>query len=1234
MPSEWDVVETNSSSSESGWEVADQKAPQKSWLQRISSWVVPEVKPIPSLKSEPYGETQERIANTEGIAAKKAGEVAIEYSPITGIPEIGSGIKGVISPGKGTNRRQAGRKIISGIGKTLAPLAVPAALAAPVATAAGIAGGMVVQQGTERGLRAVGVDKDTAGLVGDVAGFIPPGAAARRVMSAIRKPTAPPVPVPTPAPAATPPIPTPSPLTDDALKTLVAIEKDPRKLGLLRATAIGRDLDIPAPKPIEPYVPLADKPDYYGMFDQAERALQKRQRKAAAAKPEVPATGIPEGVARATDARDRLAKEMAGKPFKELNNPERLVIDDLIREGAGQSTAPAVPMPAPMKPLRGGRTRRNSERGAIAVSREEAEAALRNAKDFTVRSAINAADNQDQESGLLKRLVSDERGSLTIPIADIKAGAQKLRTQLTDEFAPVRDLTKPANLPVADDPYVGMRLYAGHAGKIDNRLKSLQGILKPANAEGLLEPIRKYAVYERHEELGARIPGYKLPNGQTLADIQAEKTALEASLGPQSLAKVKSYVDGIRQYSDRLLTEAKDAGIISDKSYNSIKASNQKYVPLQRLEYVADQLDKVPHGSKVFSVGKQDVVQRIQGSDKEILDPLQALIRNTYKTVGLIERNKVAEQMANLANRPEFQGVISPLGRKTTLRPGNEKFAVLRNGVKQEFEAPLNVVEAMKGLNRKEADLVTKMASVSSGALRAGATSLNLPFLASNVIRDYQTAQLVSKVGFSPLDWAKGFAAAVKRGKEFEGFMESGGSFSGFFERNQSLPTSVRALSESAGAKVLKTVAQPWELLRLAAETTELAPRIGVYMRSKSKGLSQAEAGFNARNATVDFAKVGTSMRVLNQWVPFLNARLQGTINTLGTVKDRPGHAALTLSAMVGLPVLSTWSWNRQFGDVTADMAPFEKESNFVVIYGNEKDESGNYKQAIKIPKGDVGRIFGNPLENFLAYIEGKDPKAADQLAMQVMSDISPVSFEKEGKFSGSAIMSSGLPPTVKAGVEGVTNKNLYTEREIVPKQLQDASPAEQYKADTPSWLVKLGEFTNISPLKWQNAIGTQFGGLGRQLADPGKALGAIQGRFVGARGGEQQQKEWDVLAESKREAADVRVRDERSAKQLHDRLTKLAPEERRRLIESGISDKSITPEILEKLGAILEKTESTALDRNLKSSSAESRARYMLKRLNASNPDQRRSLFEQWQQQDLITPKVIEALEAQLSAQ
>ena len=1009
--------------------------PKKGWVERLGSYL-----------PDSYGTTQEKIAQSERTAAETLGE----YTPATGIPEMARGVKELHQAtvlGKEDPKRavKAARQTIGGFGKTVAPLAVPALIAAPVTALAGMAGGMGLQEGATRGLKALGVDEDTAGLVGDVAGFIPPGGAASRIAGKFRKPS--------------------------------------------------------APKPV------------------AAIATEK----------------------------------------------------------------PSIPVPKEEPAARTG-----SERGSFPITAED--------------------------------------------VASVRAKGLKARTQLTDEYAPLKDLEKGKGVSIEDSPYVGARNYAGHAGLIDNRLHELRdSVLRPSKKEGLQDAMRKYAVYERHEELAARIPDYKLPGGQTIADIAVEKAALEAQLGP-NLPRVQQLSENLRKHSDGLLTEARDAGLISAADFQDIKAANQKYVPLQRLEYVADKLDEVPHSSNAFSVASQDVVKRIQGSEKEILDPLQAVVRNTYKIVGLAERNKVARKMADLANRPEFAGVVEPLVPGRAPGTGQGKFSVLVDGQKQEFVGPKVVVDSLKGLNRQDADLITQMASISSRTLRAGATSLNVPFLASNIIRDYQTATLVSKVGFTPLDWAKGFAAAIRRGPEFREFMGSGGSFSGYFERNQSLPTSVKSLSESKGVKVLKTVVKPWELLRVAAETTELAPRIGVHMRSRAKGLSQTEAGFNARNATVDFAKAGTATRVANLWIPFLNARLQGTINTLSTVKDRPGHAALVLSTMVGAPILATHAWNKQFQDVVDDIAPYEKEGNFVIVFGREKDKDGNYKQVVKIPKGDVGRIFGNPLQHFLAWGEGKGGKTTGQLATQVASDISPISFEKEGKLSSGAVLGGTLPPTAKAMAEGFFNKNFYTERDIVPKDMQDASPPEQYRSDTPSVFVKLGELTGTSPMKWMNAVGTQFGGFGRQLAEPGKALGAMGKRFAGARGGEQEQREWGSLGEAKRSAADERVKTKRAAEKLYNEVMPLAPEKRQELLMKKIGDNSATPEVLEAFEGLLEKKSSPSFTRNLKSTPVDARAEYMVRKLKAVPADQRSALIDEWAENNLMTDRVIEEIEARLA--
>lgn len=56
--------------------------------------------------------------------------------------------------------------------------------------------------------------------------------------------------------------------------------------------------------------------------------------------PAIPEEGVPENVARAQDARERLSQQLTGKPFAELKNSERLVVDHFVSEGYGFAVQP------------------------------------------------------------------------------------------------------------------------------------------------------------------------------------------------------------------------------------------------------------------------------------------------------------------------------------------------------------------------------------------------------------------------------------------------------------------------------------------------------------------------------------------------------------------------------------------------------------------------------------------------------------------------------------------------------------------------------------------------------------------------------------------------------------------------------------------------------------------------------------------------------------------------------
>ena len=121
----------------------------------------------------------------------------------------------------------------------------------------------------------------------------------------------------------------------------------------------------------------------------------------------------------------------------------------------------------------------------------------------------------------------------------------------------------------------------------------------------------------------------RFPGGKNIEQLRTEKIAIERALKPEEFMAVQRTVEGLRKYSQSLIAEARDAGILSKEAYNAIISRNQKYIPLQRLEMLAAEIEKAPNrfanSSDAFNVASQDLVHAIHGSTKEVADPLEVL---------------------------------------------------------------------------------------------------------------------------------------------------------------------------------------------------------------------------------------------------------------------------------------------------------------------------------------------------------------------------------------------------------------------------------------------------------------------------------------------------------------------------------------------------------------------------------------------------------------------------------
>mgnify|MGYP001182824573 CR=1 FL=1 len=69
--------------------------------------------------------------------------------------------------------------------------------------------------------------------------------------------------------------------------------------------------------------------------------------------------------------------------------------------------------------------------------------------------------------------------------------------------------------------------------------------------------------------------------------------------------------------------------------------------------------------------------------------------------------------------------------------------------------------------------------------------------------------------------------------------------------------------------------------------------------------------GFESRDVTIDYAKMGTKIRGLNQLVAFYNARLQGYAKVYDAFVKRPGRASLLITGGIILPSIYFWFANK-----------------------------------------------------------------------------------------------------------------------------------------------------------------------------------------------------------------------------------------------------------------------------------------------------------------------------------
>lgn len=602
--------------------------------------------------------------------------------------------------------------------------------------------------------------------------------------------------------------------------------------------------------------------------------------------------------------------------------------------------------------------------------------------------------------------------------------------------------------------------------------------------------------------------------------------------------KYEPFAQQIYAYNRKLLDTLTESGMISKELNAKLKAEYPNYVPLNRVfsEIEQKNMGFTGRGKGVASQGTQGTVRKLKGSEREIEDPIESIIAKTSQAFQEAERNKAAQMLASYKDLPGNPfGLEEIKGAKAA---GDSTISVWKDGKKVIYKADPVIAEAAKNLNQQQIGILGQIIAVPTRILKLGATGVNLPFVASNIVKDQAFATINSNRALqtslaNPVNFVRSFWTALTgKGQLYDDWVRSGSSFTSFdIARNQVKPTVARIRSgRSVGGRIAYSITHPQELVRAVEDIigkSEELTRIQQFNGMKNQLIKEGRtvedatllAAKASRENTANFARRGEWGNWLNVLIPYLNAGIQGTRSLVGNMTKRPVQTAAKLSTIVFLPMAYATTWNLsdpKRREAYEDIQDYEKENNIIIIPPNpQKDENGRWN-AIKIPLTPGVSNLASIIRRGVEGVAGLDGNSFTQVASDLFA--AGTSFELNKNKLVSQLTTQGLKPII----EGYTNTNLFTGNKIVPDYMKDLPPELQARDNTSGTARIAGKLLNTSPLKVENAIRTIAGGVGQQALNAsdrllartgaipedqigGKDVGeAIANRFTSASGGQQ----------------------------------------------------------------------------------------------------------------------------------
>lgn len=571
-----------------------------------------------------------------------------------------------------------------------------------------------------------------------------------------------------------------------------------------------------------------------------------------------------------------------------------------------------------------------------------------------------------------------------------------------------------------------------------------------------------------------------------MTDVQAANETLAAlNQDPNKARRLREAARRYRAWADANLELLVEGGRMSRQQVNDIKAANTQYVDMHRLSEEFE-IESLVAQSKGGSLGSaKDVMKKFKGSTLEIDNVYASLLKQTESIQKEVSRNRVMQTFVQQLEsaRTLYDGAPVELDRigSRAMAEDRNTITVYRQGKAEYWKLDKDIHAAIKGFGELGSnELLSQIAKI-TGVIRYVITR-SPGFAIRNPLRDTISRSVVSDSGARPWDILGGYTEADKQRMRAFG----GGMFGHYgkdrYAWTKEMERGMKELRKDP-RNILMAPLELWKGWERLLESSETLGRVAEFRKAYDKGVKELgyspdEAALYAASEArglIDFAKMGTWMRQINQVIPFSNAAVRGLARSASAAIKDPVGFGIRWTLFVAMPTIAVRLLAKQMGG--------DVEDEYQQLPAWQRDFFWNIKVGnywLRIPKPHELGVMAGGVERLLSRELG-EKNSFDGFG---------------GSVSKALVVVDDFPSLLgplKPFAEIAFNRDTFRDRDIVPIWERDLKLELRKGAVNASMVGQaVGKMIGADPRNIDYVL-TSFGGLGTSLIDftkPERRLG------------------------------------------------------------------------------------------------------------------------------------------------